>query len=927
MPTETQRKFFRTKRVLACILSMAVLLTLVCPLLARAEEPKQKTVRVGYVNSIDYEEGGEGEYKRGAGYEYLQKISYLTGWNYEYVYGSFKDCYEMLANGEIDLFGNVSYKPERAEQIYYSSYPQGKDAYILYTTKERTDLAEGDIQRLNGCKLGVTEGSYQDELLVSWLKENDIQAEVLRYNGYDPLMATLDSGEIDAIATPDLSSSYNYLSVASIGFSEYYFGVSKSRPDLLKELNEALYEIQNTEKDYNSQLASRYFTQMTGHLMLNTKEREWLTEHDNTIRLGYISDTLPFSGEENGELVGVLKTVADKLEDEFGLKVETVSYPDRTQLKQAIWAGEIDIGGPVVNDFYLAEQNDLVLTNNIMDTTPVVVYKGNDVNASLNKIAASNACVFSEDITRILFPDAEIYVCENETECLKAVVSGKAGSTLVPSARLNILLSDPLMEKLQLAEMSKGMELGLIASKENRRAASIVNKAIARSSDVLNGVVLTQHSVAATKVSFSEFIREHFGVFIALAGGIIVVLGFLIQRLFISQKKLTRALEEAQTANVAKTTFLSNMSHDMRTPMNAIMGFTTIALKNDPKPEVESCLKKIEESSEHLLSLINDVLDISSIESGKIKYAPVPTNIETLTDGVLNIVNGFLVNRDLNFHVHRTEVEHPYVLADVVRVREVLVNILSNAVKFTNDGGNVTFEMESRPGKDEKHIIVRYRVIDDGVGMSEEFQKRIFDEFAQEDSGARTQYKGTGLGMSISKQYVELMGGTLTVKSKKGVGSTFTVELPLELTEKENVAEQNLPVDASNLKGVRVLMAEDNDLNAEIATILLEEQGMKVTRAVDGEEVVGIFRNHPPKSFDVILMDIMMPKMDGREAAKTIRSMKNRPDGRTIPIIAMTANAFAEDVQSSLDAGMNAHLSKPIVMDEVAKTIARNLRQ
>ena len=924
MQTEEQNRFFRARRVLAVILSMAVLLTLLCPLMARAEEPEQKTVRVGYVNSIDYEEGGEGEYKRGAGYEYLQRISYLTGWNYEYVYGSFKECYEMLANGEIDLFGNVSYKPERAEQISFSSYPQGKDAYILYTTKDRTDLAEGDIQKLNGCKIGVTDGSYQDGLLVSWLKNNEIDAEVLRYNGYDTLMAALDAGELDAIATTDLSSKYNYYSVVSIGFSEYYFAVSKSRPDLLKELNEALYEIQNSEKDYNSQLASRYFSQMTGHLMLNSKEREWLTEHDNTIRLGYLSESLPFCGEENGELVGVLKTVADTLGSGFKAKVETVAYSSRERLEQALRDGEIDIGGPVINDFYLAEQTHFVLTNNIMDTTPVIVYKGGDVNDSLQKIAAANSCVFTENIARILFPDAEIYLCDSEEECLKAVTSGKAGCTLVPSAQLNILLSDPLMEKLQIAEMARKTELGLVATKENRRAASIVNKAIAQASDVLNGVVMTQNSVVDTSVSFTKFLREHAKIFITLASSIILVMAFLIWKLLESQKKLAHALAEAQSASIAKTTFLSNMSHDIRTPMNAIMGFTTIAMKNDPKPEVQNCLKKIEDSSEHLLSLINDVLDISSIESGKIKYEPVPADLNAVTDSVLNIMNGFLVNRDLQFHIHKEKLEHPYVLADVVRIREVLVNILGNAVKFTNDGGNVTFEMESRPGKDPKHIVVRYRITDDGVGMSEEFQKHIFEEFAQEESGARTQYKGTGLGMTISKQYVELMGGTISVESKKGVGSTFTVEIPFELTEKENVV-QDAPVDRSNLAGVNILLAEDNDLNAEIAAIQLEEQGMKVTRAVDGEEAVGLFRNHPAGTFDVILMDIMMPRMNGREAAKNIRNMADRPDGKTIPIIAMTANAFAEDVQSSLDAGMNAHLSKPIVMDEVVKTIARNL--
>ena len=394
-----------------------------------------------------------------------------------------------------------------------------------------------------------------------------------------------------------------------------------------------------------------------------------------------------------------------------------------------------------------------------------------------------------------------------------------------------------------------------------------------------------------------------------------------------AERALGDALRMAEEANRAKTIFLSNMSHDIRTPMNAIIGFTNIAFKQEPKPEVRECLEKIRESSEHLLTLINDVLDISRIESGKTSYHPVPVDITTVTDGVLDITRGFLVNRDLAFHVRREKPENPYVLADAVRIREVLVNILGNAVKFTDDGGCIRFETDYRPGEDVRHIVVRYRVTDNGVGMSEEFVKRIFDEFAQEDNGARTQYKGTGLGMTITKRYVELMGGTIAVESKKGVGSTFTVELPMELTDAENVRPQNIPIVKANLSGIKILLAEDNDLNAEIATIQLEECGIQVTRAVDGQEAVAAFAERSANTFDLILMEIMMPRMNGYEAAKAIRTMKDRPDGRTIPIIAMTANAFAEDIQATLDAGMNGHLSKPIVMDEVLKTIARNLNR
>ena len=392
-----------------------------------------------------------------------------------------------------------------------------------------------------------------------------------------------------------------------------------------------------------------------------------------------------------------------------------------------------------------------------------------------------------------------------------------------------------------------------------------------------------------------------------------------------TNKELNRLRTAAETANAAKSAFLNNMSHDIRTPMNAIIGFTNIALKQNPSPEIRSCLDKISDSSDHLLALINDVLDISRIESGKIQYAPAPVDIAEVSASVLTIVYGYLSNRNISFH---TELEEPlarYVLTDAVRVREVLVNILGNAVKFTQDGGTVTYAVIYHPGTDDRHILVRYRISDTGIGMSEEFVDHIFDEFSQEEHGARTQYKGTGLGMAITKRYVDLMGGTISVQSKKGVGSTFTVDLPLEITEGCETEKKDYSVGTTDLTGLKILLAEDNDLNAEIAMVQLEELGMQITRAADGEEAVQLFAENPQGTFDLILMDVMMPKMNGYEATKAIRSLPNRPDAAAIPIIAMTANAFAEDVQASLDAGMNGHLSKPIVIDEVVKTISRNL--
>ena len=397
------------------------------------------------------------------------------------------------------------------------------------------------------------------------------------------------------------------------------------------------------------------------------------------------------------------------------------------------------------------------------------------------------------------------------------------------------------------------------------------------------------------------------------------------EKLEVSRRQTEEAFLVAEKASAAKSTFLNNMSHDIRTPMNAIIGFTNIALKQSPTPEIKSCLNKISDSSEHLLALINDVLDISRIESGKIIYAPTPVDIVEVSNSVLTIMYGYLSNRSITFKTELEEPQSRYLLTDAVRVREVLVNILGNAVKFTKDGGTITYTVSYHPGEDERHINVRYQVSDNGIGMAEDFVEHVFDEFSQEDHGARTQYKGTGLGMAITKKYVDLMGGTISVESKKGIGSTFTVEFPMEITDAREIEKKDYSVNKIDLLGLKILMAEDNDLNAEIAIVQLEELGIKITRAADGEEAVRIFKENPQGRFGLILMDVMMPKMNGYEATRAIRHLDDRPDGRKIPIIAMTANAFAEDVQASLDAGMNGHISKPIVMDEVIKTITRNL--
>ena len=562
-----------------------------------------------------------------------------------------------------------------------------------------------------------------------------------------------------------------------------------------------------------------------------------------------------------------------------------------------------------------------------------------DFDGKINVVATVDQTA-SNSIEDAMAPGAEKLMCSTRQEMMEAVRKGKADAAFVYYYMAQAFVNSDTTGTMTytLLEQPTFTYRMVISSTENHALAGILTKAMyAMPQNLVEDLAAQYTTYKATELTFVDWIRLHPVVTVwvlLIFGWLLTAMAVIMVRLSARKKMLRRrprrklrkwrnwqSMHRLQTRQ--KAAFLSHMSHDMRTPMNAIIGFTGIAMKNNPSDEVKNCLEKIDESSEHLLSLINDLLDLTRIESGKVNYNPVPADVKNITDSALDITKGFLTNRDINFKIQREEAKIPNVLADPARLRDVLVNILSNAVKFTPDGGTITFEARCQEKGGDGYINMRYRISDTGIGMSEEFTKEVFEEFAQEDSGVRTQYHGVGLGMAIVKKYVDMMGGTISVQSKKHEGTTFTVDIPLEITDKECNKSDTGFSEKVNLTGVNVLLAEDNELNAEIAAVQLEEFGMNVERAVDGKNAVEIFRNHPEGTFDVILMDIMMPEMNGYEAAKAIRAMNDRPDGKNIPIIAMTANSFAEDVQASLDAGMNVHLSKPIVIDEVIKTIIR----
>ena len=801
---------------------------------------------------------------------------------------------------------------------------------------------DGNYSTYNGMRVAFLNGSSRDKEFTDFADNKGFTYDPFYFDTTAEMEEALQSGNVDAIAATSMRKTNNERIVDKFDSSEFYVIVKKGNTELLNEINYAIDQMNAVEGDWKTTLYNNYYESIeTKNLEYTEQEKSIIAQYskDNPLHVLCDPSRYPYSYNENGEMKGIIPDYFRKIADYAGISYEFLTPVTRDEYiayqgnKEAT---DISIDERLETDNY-AETKEWALTAPYI-TMQLAKVTRRDFDGKINVVATVDQTA-SNSIADAMAPGAEKLMCSTRQEMMEAVRKGKADAAFIYYYMAQAFVNSDTTGTMAytLLEQPTYTYRMVISSTKNHALAGILTKAMyAMPKNLVEDIAARYTTYKATDLTFVDWIRLHpvLTVLILLIFGWLLTTMAVIAMRLSARKKAQKAAQEtaeemaelaehAQAANKAKTAFLSHMSHDMRTPMNAIMGFTGIAMKNNPSDEVKNCLEKIDESSEYLLSLINDVLDLTRVESGKVKYNPVPADLKSITDSALDITKGFLTNRDISFKIQREEAKIPNVLVDPVRLRDVLVNILSNAVKFTPDGGTITFEARCQEKGGDGYINMHYRISDTGIGMSEEFTKEVFEKFAQEDSDVRTQYHGAGLGMAIVKKYIDMMGGTILVQSKKHEGTTFTVDIPLEITDKECNKSDTGFSEKVNLTGVKVLLAEDNELNAEITTVQLEEFGMNVERAVDGKNAVEIFRNHPEGTFDVILMDIMMPEMNGYEAAKAIRAMNDRPDGKNIPIIAMTANSFAEDVQASLDAGMNAHLSKPIVIEEVIKTILR----
>ena len=913
-------------RALAIVLASLTVLSAVMPAPALAAQTDQqvKTVRVGWlVSNEGFQDGNPGERLSGWGYEYLQTLSYYTpGWQYEYVSGTFTELMDKLEAGEIDLMPNISYSEERAQKLLFSSNPEGTERYYIYAKPDRDDLAKGDPQALQGLTIGCNPGVMQTFVGQQWLANEGIACTYREYDGGSALFAALANDEVDAIIMNDTTSSPDASPMFYVGSSDYYFAVPKSRPDLMDDINSAMAAINRVNPRFNDEVKSNYSAQNSGSSSLTGDERTWLKENNNTVTLGYLTGKLPYCNEgENGEMEGSLASLVTTLHDKFGITVKTVAFESNEKLQKALTKGTVNVALPIYRDYWLAEQLGFVQSTSLGSMSLTVIHASRDLNKDLQSIACTNSSIVNHRVLESLYPTATITECESGDEMFNALALGKVSSIIVPSSRVETIRDKYDIEDYGKTELPNTAELSCWISRGEPELLGIINKGIINAGDSL---AASNYSSASYTAQESDTLRFLYRNRTAIAATLIGILSVSIILLIWSLKRARTEREKAVAANAAKSAFLTRMSHDIRTPLNGILGLIEIEeLKEGDMQVARESRAKARVAANHLLSLINDILEMGRIEEHKMTLEHESFNLKELCDDALVLCRLRASDRGITL----LNTSEPYavdqsMIGSPTHIRRIIINLLDNSIKYNKHGGTVTFFSTVKPLNDTRALFC-FTIEDTGIGMTPEFLKHIYEPFAQEGNDARSKFQGTGMGMPIVKSLIDMMGGTIEISSELGVGSTFDVQIPLDIDRNPQARIKLVEATPScSLAGMSVLLAEDNDLNAEIAQALLESEGVVTTRAANGNEAVDLYLSRPAGSFDAILMDIMMPGMDGYEATRVIR-LSGKPDAADIPIIALTANAFAEDAKTAHDAGMNAHLSKPLDFEKLKNMLAR----
>ena len=934
------------------VLVIWIILTVPCQAAETDNDEKQsQIIRVGsFEDTFDYVD--KNGVRRGYGYELMQALAGYTGWKFEYVKCDWSNCFDKLENGEIDVMGDISYTDERAQRMLFSEEPMGEEKYILYADLSHTDIETSDFKSMDGKRVGVLLGTEPEIMLTEWENKNGIHTEHVNVNNNEDVEKKLANHEIDCFVSLEESiwSEQGISSVTTIGKAGIYFAINKERSDIKAELDFAMLQLDQNSPFFKADLYKKYFT-LDYSQSLTGKEKSWLEEHGD-IRIGFL-DNAPavFSmDEETGKLTGTLAEYISYAKDCLGnqtLEFNMQAYDDYDEMLQSLQEGEIDAIFYVSRNPDFAEKKGYALTNtawtySLMAVTDEKYFNENEVHTVAvpkEKEALKHHIIFS-------YPNWKLVEYDSLADAADMVTHEKADCFLLGTSQAlkydnnRDFKSVPLTKTMEACFAVKGGEGPLL---------SILNKTLKTMPSGMLTSALAIYDSTADKVTFYDFIKDNMlAVFVTAGLFSLSIIGIILMLLRKARKaeavamlaasdtqklndKLEIALKKAEDASLAKTRFLHNMSHDIRTPMNAILGYTQLMedeLKGKELSETLDHLKKLKQSGNLLLSILNNVLDMARIESGKMEIDESYGQIKEIQQTLLEIFDDEAKKKNIAFH-YTVNVEHEHVLTDITKVKEIFANILSNAIKYTPSGGSVTVNVDELPCDEPGYMIARTSVSDTGIGMSQEYLTRIFEAFTREQNTTKSKIAGSGLGMSIVKKYVELLGGTINVESEPGKGSIFTVTLKHRIADEGYYKKMHVETPGTGseiLAGKNILLAEDNDLNAEIAVAILERFGLKAERVEDGIQCVNRIKKMPAGTYDMILMDIQMPKMDGYQATQEIRHLPDQ-DKACIPIVAMTANVFEEDKREAAAAGMNGHIAKPIQADDLLPTLVEIIGQ
>ena len=942
--SETMQTLMR--KSVCAMLSLLLLLSAVLPVKAAAETAPAKVVRVGsFEDTFNYvnERGA----RKGYGYELLETLSGYTGWQFEYVTCDWSDCFEKLKNGEIDIMGDISYTEDRAEEMLFSDEPMGEEKYYLYADFSRTDISASDFKTLNGKKIGVLMGTEPEEMLTEWEEKHGIKTEHVNISDNEDVKKKLANHEIDCFVSLEEAfwAELGISTMTRVGESSIYYAINKDRPDIKEELDYAMSVLDEADPFYTADLYKRYFS-LDYTPILTGEEKAWLRKH-GAIRMGFLASDSgvstfdPATGEFTGVITDYIQFAADCLGNQE-LEFQLVGYDSKEAELDALKSGEIDMIFHFDQSPNLAEEYHFACTNTTWTSNLMAVTNKQHFNENnVNRIAVPQNKLSLKKYLAFYYPQWEIVDCDTQEDAARLVKDGQADCFVTGISSENKYSKKYSFYSVPLVNPVRSC---FAVNSGNRSLLSILNKTIkAMPVNMLAGA-LAMYKSSARKVTLSDFIKDNF--FMALLVSSIAVAVILLTILKLLRKarkaevaarkaasdtqelnaKLQVAVENAESANHAKSTFLFNMSHDIRTPMNAIIGYADLASRHlDDPAKLKNYMENIQVCGQNLLMLLNNVLDLARIENDKTEIEYSVSDVEKDFRNCIAMFQNQADSKGQTLTV-TAQLQHPYVYADIPHLTEVCTNLVSNAVKYTGACGTIHCDITQKPGKKEGWCDTVITVADNGIGMSQEFQKHIFEPFERERTSTVSKVEGSGIGMGIVKKLVGLMGGTVEVESKIGVGSTFAVTIPCRIASQEETQAKRdtTSSDKKSLSGTKILLAEDNDLNAEIAVELLQEEGCTVDRAKDGVECVDMLEKAANGTYQLILMDIQMPVMNGYDAAKKIRRMDDLPKA-DIPIIAMTANAFSEDKQAALDAGMNDHVSKPINMNILVPTIQKYL--